>query len=136
MDCFLSWYLPALNYMATSRARILVMLSLRTLDLCLVTHWASGLEVPLAKSLVQVIHVHLVIHVLFIQLIWPPSLLSMSLHHCKVPAGLGGNYMLLRSYSPSFGSNTICSSLDILVFTYECLSPIAAMQMLPRSFEI
>lgn len=49
------------------------------------------------EPLVQVIHLHLVIHALFIQLIWPLSLLSMPFHHSKVLPELTGNSMLLRS---------------------------------------
>lgn len=75
--------------------------------------------------------VHIVIHVLCIQLTWPPSLLSVPLHLCKVPTEPVGNSIVLRSHSPS-----IYSSSDYLIFTYECLGPTAIMRRLPRSFEI
>ena len=75
--------------------------------------------------------VHTVIHVLCIQLTWPPSLLSVPLHLCKVLTEPVGNSIVLRSHSPS-----IYSSSDYLIFMYECLGPTAIMRRPPRSFEI
>ena len=42
LSCFLSWYLSTLRCMTTFRTRIL-----EALDLGLLTHWPSGLGVPL-----------------------------------------------------------------------------------------
>lgn len=138
LGCFLSWYLSIFGCMVASTARILGILSLWRLHLDLVTYWASLLGIPLTSGATSTSnglcsHVHsCTLHPANMA----PSLLSVPLHLWKVLTEPIGNSISLRSHSPSFSLNSIYSSLDYLIFTYECLGPTAIMKRLPRSFEV
>lgn len=129
LGCFRSWYLSTLSCRETSRTRMLRALSLWALDLGLVPPWALGLEVSVtgrATSYPCSPNHPCSLHSANMAAVT----LSMALRPCRVLAELIDKFLLLRSYSPSSDSNTICSSLDTLVFTYEFLSPTTAMQWL------